>query len=125
LYLIYTCAAPRDAGESSREVSPLELPGEVLYTTSKAQGSFNRHLTTTLLINDTITSEGECSGYVIDRYSGGTWIEPRKNYRLTRVSFVLFSSSRQIYRYYFIKAKVDSSPLFSNSLFISHSTFYI
>jgi len=79
------CAASRDAGESSREASRLELRGEVLYTTSKAQGSFNRHLTTTLLIYNTITSEGECSGYVINRYSGGAWIEPRKKYRLATV----------------------------------------
>ena len=75
---LYVCAAPRDTGESSREASRLELRGEVLYTMSKAQGSCNRHLTTTLLIYDTITSEGECSGYVIDRYSVGTWIKSRK-----------------------------------------------
>lgn len=79
------CAAPRDAGESSREASRLEVRGEVLHTTSKTQGSFNRHLTTTYLICDTITSEGERSGYVIDRYAGGTWTEPRKTYQLTRV----------------------------------------
>jgi hypothetical protein len=125
LYLIYMCAAPRDAGESSREAPRLELRGEVLNTTSKAQGSFIRHLSTTLLIYDTITSEGECSGYVIDRYSVGTWIESRKKYWLTRVPFVLFNSSRQIYQYYLIKAKVESFPIFSNSSFINHPTVYI
>lgn len=54
---LYLCAAPCDAGESSREASRLELRGEVFYTTSKSQASFNRYLTTTLLIYDTITSE--------------------------------------------------------------------